>query len=255
MEALVEGIRTVDGQPPPLMAVLSGTFRRSRDALRDVFEALCEHYLVLSPRSLDWVNPDDPFVKAAQEEDEPPASIERRHLEAIRQADFVWLFAPDGYVGSSAAMEVGFAHAAGIPVLTDQLPTDDAMASLVQVVPGGVDDVEAALSPDPGQGLAALQEYYKRMAARRGWDEESPRDTLLLITEELGELARAVRNAEGLARDGGFGAGVGHVGDELADVQLYLVHLASALGVDLAAAVTEKELVNARRHLRAERVA
>jgi len=68
---------------------------------------------------------------------------------------------------------------------------------------------------------------------------------MLLLTEEVGELARAVRVRLGVARAEATDA---DVGEELADVQLYLVHLANILSVDLASAVTRKEEKNVRRH-------
>ncbi len=69
-----------------------------------------------------------------------------------------------------------------------------------------------------------------------------------MLLEEVGELARVVRKASGLAREGGFPEA--DIGEEIADIQLYLVHLANVLGVNLAEAVTRKELVNAERHSR-----
>lgn len=227
-----------------LAVVLCGSFRREPEALRAVHAELDKRFRLLAPLSVDFTDLSVDFVRLAGEVDEPVSVIEARHLDAMRNSDFVWLFCPGGYVGTSAAIEVGYAHAAGVPVLSDVEPMDEVVAGMVKVV-RDLADVSEMLAPCPGQGIAALQDYYRRIARRRGWANESPRDTLLLITEEIGELARAVRKDAGLHRDGSYEHGA--VGHELADVQLYLVHLASALGVDLAAAVTEKERVNAER--------
>ncbi len=97
----------------------------------------------------------------------------------------------------------------------------------------------------PGIGIAGFQRYYKRIARRRGWADESPRDTMLLLTEEMGELARAIRKIQGLKRDGGYDD-VGLL-DELADVQIYLAHLANTLDADLGYAVSQKEHRNQQR--------
>ena len=228
-----------------LRVVLCGSFRREPDALNLVFRELGKHYAVLSPASLGFVDPGADFVRLANELEESIDSIEGRHLSAISQADFVWLHCPAGYVGPSAALELGHAKALGIPVLSSEVPEDQTLAAFVVVV-DGPRAAENALQVDPGSGLVALQSYYRRTAARRGWSNESARDTLLLITEEVGELARAVRKAEGLSRSGGY-AGV-DAAEELADVQLYLVHLANALGIDLATAVSDKERINEERH-------
>lgn len=62
----------------------------------------------------------------------------------------------------------------------------------------------------------------------------------------MGELARAVRKHTGLKRAAGY-KGVS-IGEELADVQLYLVHLANSVNIELSNAVTDKEIKNAKRH-------
>ena len=85
--------------------------------------------------------------------------------------------------------------------------------------------------------LSALQSQYRLLCAERSW-EENALETMLLLTEELGELARGVRQEQGLARDGGYQDS--NIAEEISDVLLYLVHLANYLGIDLAAAVAAK---------------
>jgi hypothetical protein len=58
-----------------------------------------------------------------------------RHLESIRAADFLWLVCPDGYVGQSASMELGFAAAIGIPIFSTGSPGDVTLREYVNVVP------------------------------------------------------------------------------------------------------------------------
>lgn len=224
--------------------VLCGSYRRDPEGLAKIFEILNRDYEVLSPDGLDFVDPEADFVRLPFEMDEEVVAIEERHLSAIAASDFVWLHAPEGYVGTSAALEIGYAKALGIPVFTDTIPVDETLAAMIHLVeePARAEEV---LQPDPGAGLVALQIYYDRMVERRGWDDETAKDALLLLTEEIGELARAIRKTEGLARSGGYD-GV-DVGEELADVQLYIIHLANILGIDLASAVTVKEAVNAER--------
>lgn len=228
-------------------AVLCGSYRRDHAGLRQAYENLSAAFDVLSPRSLEFVDPGAEFVRTPRELGRSSAQIEKRHLEAMRTADFVWLHVADGYVGRSASMEVGFAHALGIPVLAAEAPNDEALAGLVTVV-DGIDELDAAglqQVDHPGSGLGRLQTYYRTVAVRRGWDDESAWDTLLLLTEELGELARAIRKSDGLARH--QASKDSDVAGELADVQLYLVHLANALDLDLSGAVTAKERINAQR--------
>ncbi|HEX4114724.1 MAG TPA: hypothetical protein VHY18_02500 [Solirubrobacteraceae bacterium] len=233
----------------PARAVICGSFRREVAVLQADFQELeatgCE---VLSPRDVRFVAEVDGFVLAEHELDQAPEAIEHRHLESLRQADFVWLHAPAGYVGASAAMELGIAGELGLPVYSRNMPTDPVLARVVRHAHSPREATDIARSRGahtPAPPLRVLQTYYRRMADARGYADESARDTLLLLVEEVGELARAVRQSAGLSRSAGYeGVDAAH---ELADVQLYLLHLANALDVDLAQAVIDKEQMNAAR--------
>lgn len=240
-----EATRVDDPDLSPLRVVLCGSFRRDIAALRSTFEVLQLHYEVLSPTSLQFVDLSEDFVRLPHELHETESEIEQRHLDALLGADFVWLHAPEGHIGISATFELGHAKALGIPIFSDTPPAESQFKASITVVRDPTQVVISQSVVEPGNGLRALQLYYERAAGRRGWSGESAQDTLLLMTEEMGELARAVRKSVGLARDGDWEGQ--DVAEELADVQLYLVHLATVLGVDLAQAVTDKELVNAAR--------
>jgi NTP pyrophosphatase (non-canonical NTP hydrolase) len=151
-------------------------------------------------------------------------------------------------VGPSAALEIGVAHSLDVPVLALERPTDPALASFVVEVSSIADAIgraRAAGLRTPVAPLRDLQAYYERVAEDRGFDQESAQDTMLLLTEEVGELARAVRKSLGLARSGTEQT---DAAEELADVQLYLLHLANVVGVDLATAVRDKERLNDQRY-------
>ena len=103
--------------------------------------------------------------------------------------------------------------------------------------------------PQPPYSLSAFQEYYRRMAVQRGYVFENARDVLLLLMEEVGELARSIRKDTGLVRhqsSAGFDFGL-----ELADVFLYVIHLANILNVDLSSVLKCKEEINHKRFLNA----
>jgi NTP pyrophosphatase (non-canonical NTP hydrolase) len=229
--------------------VVCGTFHRDLETLKrdhaSLIEAGCE---VLSPTDVDFVAEVEGFVLARHEVAEDPQAVEQRHLEALEQADFIWLHAPEGYVGASAALELGVAHALGIPVFGRDYPRDVTLRRFSEPVKS----IEQALLLTDGsrplaptRSLDVLQAYYGRVAKQRGYARETPQDTMLLLTEEIGELARAVRKSVGLARHGR--SAETNAGAELADVQLYLVHLANVLDIPLAEAVAAKERVNAER--------
>lgn len=60
--------------------------------------------------------------------------VQSRHLAAIDASDFVWLVAPAGYVGQSAAMEIGYAVAKGTPVFASEVPADLTLRQYVKTL-------------------------------------------------------------------------------------------------------------------------
>lgn len=224
---------------------LIGSYRKDIEKLRIVFEELSSNFELICPKSVEFDDYSADFVRTSEEAGKDANTIEEGVLERIRQSDFVWLFAPEGYVGVSAAFELGFAHSLGVPVFTDEELQDEMLKTMITKKVANTAEVPIGLHK-AGSGVSGLQRFYKRTAQRRGWSGESPKDTMLLLTEEMGELARAIRKTEGLKRDSGY-EGI-NLQDELADVQLYLVHLANSLEVELSEAITQKEHKNRKRH-------
>lgn len=89
------------------------------------------------------------------------------------------------------------------------------------------------------KNLVELQNYYKEKAKKRGFADETAQDTLLLMTEELGELARAIRKKIGIKIDDK--TKVYEIREELADMFIYILHLSNILGIDLEEAFWKKE--------------
>ena len=229
--------------------VISGSYRKDLEALKRTYEEFrdlgCE---ILSPSSVAVVSEHDGFVYMKGEEAETPDKIENRHLLAIQKANFVWLHAPEGYVGPTSALEVGFANAAGVPVYAKESPKDKVLQAFVQVVPSPAELLKSEVyAAPPAPALKAFQEYYRRAAIQRGYSNEGPKECLLLMMEEVGELARALRKREKIARHGAYSDS--NEAHELADVFLYVVHMANVLGFDLADIVRSKETVNLKRFL------
>jgi len=236
--------------------VLSGSFRRDVEGLRLIHQELQDlGCVVLSPRHVQPATELDGFVFMKGEEGETPTRIELRHLDAIEKAAFMWLHAPEGYVGLSASLEVGFAHAQGVPVFSRDSVQDPTLSCFIK----HVDSPSAALAsvvggaqmPIPASNLPALQRYYKRIATARGYERETAQNCLLLMVEEVGELAHTIRKSEKLVRHSpSHQTNAAH---EVADVFLYIVHMANILGLDLGSAVREKEELNSARFQRAQR--
>jgi len=83
------------------------------------------------------------------------------------------------------------------------------------------------------------------MVKERGFDKETVRDVFLLLTEEIGELAKAIRHAEKLHID--ETSEKKELKGELADVFIYLLDLSNHLGVDLEECFRKKETMNKTR--------
>lgn len=94
--------------------------------------------------------------------------------------------------------------------------------------------------------LPALQAYQAEVCRQRGWDQASDLEVFLLFSEEVGELAKAIRKRRSLFDQGGVPQS-DHVAEELADVFSYLLDLSQRLGVDLETAYRAKEDVNRAR--------
>lgn len=91
--------------------------------------------------------------------------------------------------------------------------------------------------------LPELQDYVARACAERGWDGASDLERYLLFVEEVGELARAIRDRRGLFVEEASERNHA-VGEEMADVLSYLLDLANRMGVDLEEAFRAKEAKN-----------
>jgi hypothetical protein len=207
-DAAGESFELFSRQP---IAVLCGSYQRGIPSLVRAYEKLSAAGMrVLSPSGLDFVAQVDGFVLNQDEVEIPPETIEMLPLNCIRAADLVWLHAPDGHVGLNGALEIGFASAARVPVFAEEMPSDIALRSLVTISP--LDQVIAATSTgersNPGASLLPLQEHYSAVARGRACEHKSPQDVMLLITEEIGDLARQnPGQRQPLSRSSNTGAG------------------------------------------------
>ncbi len=233
----------------PIRVTVSGSFNRDWQAVRDTVDAFrtasCE---VLSPQGSETDHTLDGFVYLKGETGRPE-DIETRHLDAIARSDALYVVSNGGYIGPSVALEVGYALALGVPVWSSerlaQVPHRDLVhvASVSQVI--GELRKAVHLDRDPASdGLRNLQKYYEQAAAKRGFEEETPEHVLMLLVEEVGELAKALRSRIGVSmRDSDISRK--SVRLELADCFIYLLHMANQTGNDLYAAFVEKERLNA----------
>ena len=89
------------------------------------------------------------------------------------------------------------------------------------------------------------QRLVKQLAQERGFDNETVSEVFTVLVEEVGELAKAIRKANGQKVD--IASKQHAIGEEAADVFCLLLDLCNRLGIDLSAAFIEKERKNRER--------
>jgi dCTP diphosphatase len=100
--------------------------------------------------------------------------------------------------------------------------------------------------PDP---LAELRDRLRRFAAERDWEQyHSPKNLAIALNVEAGELLEHFQWLTDDASRNLPAQKLTEVGEELADVLLYLIRLADQLGIELLAAAAAKIDVNARKY-------
>jgi hypothetical protein len=131
-------------------ATVSGSFHRSMGAIQDAVYALTDlGVTVLSPSDPRVVDEFGDFLFVASDYTRALRLVESRHLAAIKASDFVWLVAPDGYIGQSAAMEIGYAVATNTPVYSLDVPTDLTLRQYVQVAARLQDAIQRTAANPP----------------------------------------------------------------------------------------------------------
>ena len=99
-------------------SLIVGSFRKHYDPITDVIRNFhAKGIEVLSPKEAKILNPEDEFVIF----DYDPSDLSEKELEDIvlekmHKSSFVYLVNPGGYIGVSAAFEIGYCVAHGIDV-------------------------------------------------------------------------------------------------------------------------------------------
>ena len=126
-----------------ITATVSGSFHRHMGAITAaVHELAALSIRVLSPADPRIVAQQGEFLFVASDPVRSVRLVQDRHLESIRAAEFLWLVCPDGYVGQSASMEIGYAAAVGVPIFATHAPSDLTLRQYVKIVPS----LDAAVS-------------------------------------------------------------------------------------------------------------
>lgn len=99
--------------------------------------------------------------------------------------------------------------------------------------------------------LSALQATLRQFAAERAWQPfHNPKNLAMALMVEAAELTEIFQwmTPDEAARTRDKPAVQQHLGEEMADVLLYLLQLADHTGVDLEQAVADKLIKNAQKH-------
>ena len=104
---------------------LSGSFRKHLEYIIKVRKALVNNNVdVLSPRFTEPKKPGKEFVVFSGEEGMEPLELKRYHLHSIEECDALIVCDPEGYVGASALIEIGYAQALGKRIIFAEKPEE-----------------------------------------------------------------------------------------------------------------------------------
>ena len=102
--------------------------------------------------------------------------------------------------------------------------------------------------------LNQVQDYIEKVVQMRGFANQPVQETMLLLIEETGELAKAIRkSATKLSVDVDKMHNYDTVESEVADVFFVLTAMCNQMGVNLFDALKEKEKLNIERNWSFER--
>ena len=93
-----------------------------------------------------------------------------------------------------------------------------------------------------------IQSYIKEVMQIRGFNKEKSSDKILLLVEEVGELAKAIRkNENNLGIDKTKEYNYSSIESEIADVFIVLLSICDILNIDLFKVFLDKEEENIKR--------
>lgn len=107
---------------------ISGSYSKHFDRItsaKQEFEALGVE--VLRPVSETVISSIDGLVRL-EGDPQDYQDIHKAQLQAISGSDLLYVVNPGGYVGSAATLEIGYAHALGIPIATSEKAFEAAVA-------------------------------------------------------------------------------------------------------------------------------
>ena len=93
--------------------------------------------------------------------------------------------------------------------------------------------------------LKDFQKYIKEMVKERGFEKETIPEMFMLLSEEVGEMAKAARKQIDMKTDDN--SRKPELAQEIADVFIYLLAICNYFNIDLEKAFRDKEEINKKR--------
>lgn len=93
--------------------------------------------------------------------------------------------------------------------------------------------------------LQDFQQYVRDLVKERGFEEETVPEMFMLLSEEIGEMAKAARKSSGMKTD--ENSHIPELELEMADVFIYLLDICNHFDIDLEKAFRNKEEINKKR--------
>lgn len=131
---------------------------------------------ILSPQDNNIVDELEGFAFLDSDRRRSIKGVQNRHFAAIGHADILYVVCPDGYTGQSVCLEIGYAIAAGTPVLASSRPEDVTVNQYVERIAdpaGAIDWLAGRRLRNPGSGGLILL------------DPEQTTETLHAVVEDI----------------------------------------------------------------------
>lgn len=238
-----------------LSVTISGSFNKDFGKIQKKVRQFQEEGIeVLAPPISKIVGNQDGFV-TLDDDKGTPHQIESEYLAAISRSDFLYVVNSNGYIGRSVALEIGYAISKGIPIYSMEKPEDIVVSFFVKpkksinTIKREVNSERHKFFDKKSHTLEELQGYVDYTIKLRGFENETIEDVMLLLVEEIGELAKATRNFLGIKTSRKTDMCI-NLRDELADCLIYLLDISNLAKVNLEEAIVEKEKQNYRRKWR-----
>jgi hypothetical protein len=101
-----------------MQCVISGSYRKFYYNIVDAILSFERHGIsVVSPPCSHIINDGDEFVIFASDDCADAGVLMDKHLAAIRDSDFLYVYNPCGYIGVNTSLEIGYAHAHHVPIV------------------------------------------------------------------------------------------------------------------------------------------